>query len=100
MTFLQNNLLTLLIFLPMAGAILTLLAKGRDAVRWTALGTTIVTFVVSLVLFGLFDWGKVGDYGWLSEARGGATTGIVQLRQEAAWIPAFNIQYKVGIDGL
>ena len=100
MDFISNNILTILIFLPTAGAILTLLAKGRDAVRWSALGTTIVTFVVSLVLFGLFDWNKAGDYAWLNGDRDGSTTGIVQLRQEAAWIPAFNIYYKVGVDGL
>src|SRR6185369_9614631 len=46
------------------------------------------------------DWGKVGDYAWLSEARDGSSSGIVQLRQEASWIPAFNIYYKVGVDGL
>src|SRR5688572_13576465 len=100
MDFLRNNILTILIFLPTAGAILTMLAKSRDAARWTALGTTIVTFAVSLVLFGLFDWNKVGDYAWLNGARDGSTSGIVQLRQEASWIPAFNINYKVGIDGL
>src|SRR5688572_31765305 len=100
MDFLRNNILTILIFLPTAGAILTMLAKSRDAARWTALGTTIVTFAVSLVLFGLFDWNKVGDYAWLNGARDGSTSGIVQLRQEASWIPAFNINYKVGVDGL
>jgi NADH-quinone oxidoreductase subunit M len=100
MDFLRNNILTILIFLPTAGAILTLLAKGRDAVRWTALGTTIVTFVVSLALFALFDWNKAGDYAWLDGGSDATVHGTVQLRQEANWIPAFNIKYKVGIDGL
>ena len=100
MDFLRNNILTILIFLPTVGAVLTMLAKTRDAVRWTALATTVVTFVVSLALFGLFDWGKAGDYAWLNGARDGSASGIVQLRQEANWIPAFNIKYKVGVDGL
>ena len=47
MDFLNHWLLTILIFLPSAGAILVLLAKGRDAIRWTALATTIVTFAAS-----------------------------------------------------
>ena len=99
MDFISNNILTILIFLPGAGAILTLLARGRDAVRWTALATTLVTFALSLVLFALYDWNKSGNYAWLETGRG-AQDGIVQLRQEASWIPAFNIQYKVGVDGL
>jgi NADH-quinone oxidoreductase subunit M len=84
MQFLQNNLLTLLIFLPTAGAVLTLLAKTRDTARWTALATTLITFTLSLVLLILFK----------------TNVGIVQLVREADWIPAFNIKYRVGIDGL
>ena len=57
MDFLNNWILTILIFLPTAGAILVLMAKGRDAVRWTALGTTIITFAASLLLF-LLGCGK------------------------------------------
>src|SRR6476659_8580652 len=85
MDFLSNWLLTILIFLPCVGAVLVLLAKGRDNVRWIALGTTIVTF----------DWHQGnGKYAYASDG------GVVQMVQQAAWIPAFNIQYKVGIDGL
>src|SRR5439155_9668473 len=92
--FLNNWLLTILIFLPTAGAVLVLLAKGRDAVRWTALVTCIVTFALSLLLFATFDW-KTGagvyDY---------APHGVVQMVTRHPWIPAFNIDYLVGIDGL
>src|SRR4051812_14164472 len=81
---LNQWLLTVLIFLPSAGALLVLLAKGRDAIRWTALGTTIVTFLASLLLLATFDWHSGG----------------VQLIQRASWIKAFNVEYFVGIDGL
>src|SRR3954471_3773123 len=91
---LRGNLLTILIFLPTIGAILTMLVKGRDAIRWTALGTCIVTFLLSLLLFAYFDWSKGSGYAYEQDG------GTVQLVQEASWIPAFNIQYKVGIDGL
>ena len=50
MDFLKQYLLTILIFAPTAGAVLVLMAKSRDAVRWTALGTTIVVFLLSLLL--------------------------------------------------
>jgi NADH-quinone oxidoreductase subunit M len=91
----EKHLLTILIFLPTVGALLLLFMRSRDAVRWTALGTTIATFVLSLALLFTYDW-KQGDgsYGYAENG------GNVQLVQSAQWIPAFNIQYKVGIDGL
>ncbi len=95
MDFLNNWLLTILIFLPTAGALLVLAAPSRDAVRWTALATTIATFLGSLLLFTTFNWETIGHYGYLSD--GG---GVVQMVKRVDWIPAFNIQYLVGIDGL
>src|SRR5215207_5757767 len=97
MDFLRQNILTILIFLPCVGAAAVLLCKSRDAARWTALGTTLVVFLLSLVLFGLFDWNRGSVYDYVSGDNG---TGTVQLVQQADWIPAFNVQYKVGVDGL
>ena len=91
----SNHLLSILIFLPMIGAILTLMVSGRDKVRWMALATTIVTFLVSLLLFASYKWGQGSSYSYSAE-----NGGVVQLVESANWIPAFNIQYKVGIDGL
>ena len=95
MDFLNHWLLTILIFLPCVGAAVVLLMKDRDSVRWAALGTTAVTFALSLLLFLTFDW-KQGSGRYDYAANGG----VVQMVQEASWIPAFNIKYKVGIDGL
>ena len=91
----EKYLLTILIFLPTVGALLLLFMRSRDAVRWTTLWTTVATFVLSLALLFTYDW-KQGDgsYGYAENG------GNVQLVQSAQWIPAFNIQYKVGIDGL
>src|SRR5438874_8837597 len=98
MDAIRNNLLTLLIFLPTVGAVLVLLAKSRDAIRWTALGTTILTFALSLLLFAYYDWNKGSGYAYAADG------GVVQLvnnnGQGTEWIRAFNVQYKVGIDGL
>ena len=93
--FLNNWLLTILIFLPTAGAILVLFARDRDSVRWTALGTTIATFAASLLLFATFKWNVGSGYGYLE-----GTGGVVQMVQRATWIKSFNIEYLVGIDGL
>src|SRR5437660_268202 len=59
MEFLNHSLLTILIFLPCVGAILVLLSKGRDTIRWVALSTTIVTFALSLLpmYFLIGIWG-------------------------------------------
>jgi NADH-quinone oxidoreductase subunit M len=101
MEFLNNNLLTILIFLPTVGALAVLLAGNRNAVRWTALATTIVVFALSLLLFVAYDWnaGTAYDYA----VPGGAVEGsggTVQMVQRASWIKTFNIEYLVGIDGL
>jgi NADH-quinone oxidoreductase subunit M len=94
MDFLRHNLLTILIFLPTAGALLVLLAKDRLAVRWTALVTTLVTFALSLLLLVTYNWHKGSGYAYESDG------GVVQMVQSARWIPAFNVDYRVGIDGL
>jgi NADH-quinone oxidoreductase subunit M len=94
MDFLKHWLLTILIFLPMAGAGVVLFMRTRDGVRWAALGTTLLTFALSLLLLVTYNWNKGSGYAY--EDNGG----VVQMVQHARWIPAFNIEYRVGIDGL
>src|SRR5438876_101291 len=57
--FLNHWLLTILIFLPTAGAVLVMFARDRDTIRRTALAATIVTFALSLLLmyFLIGIWG-------------------------------------------
>src|SRR5438552_13565383 len=93
--FLNHWLLTTLIFLPSVGAIFVMFAKGRDAVRTAGLVTTIVTFALSLLLLATFNWhAGNGKYAYADQG------GVVQMVQQGSWIPAFNIYYRVGIDGL
>ena len=98
MEFIDKYLLSILIFLPLVGAGLTLLAGNRNQVRWTALVTTLVTFAFSLLLLAGYDWSATGGntYGYAADA----THGVVQMVTRLDWIPAFHIQYLVGIDGL
>lgn len=79
--------LNLVIFLPALGALLLALApKQQPALqRWGALGVSLATFLVSLGLLAGFD---------------GADNGRYQFKTEAAWLPQFGLQYKVGVDGI
>ncbi len=90
--------LTLLVFLPaLVAAVLSLpiIPKAREeAVRWITLATTAVVFVLSLwmawpTLFGAAGPGQfiVGDAG-------------MQCVVQRPWIPAFGIEYLLGVDGI
>src|SRR5688500_390483 len=76
-------LLTAVIFLPLAGALVIGFSPSSWA-RLLALGTALVTWVVSLWIAAVFDAGTEG----------------FQLGIELDWIPIFGIEYKLGIDGL
>jgi len=81
--------LSVLILLPLAAAALLLLVPNRDGardsfVRWFALGASLAEFAVTLRMWGLFDPSRP-DF---------------QLVERADWIPAFGIQYAVGVDGI
>lgn len=77
--------LSLLIGLPLAGALLCLLQRRSDAeCRWLALTTALATLLVSI---GLFVAGGDGGGAWL-------------LREDAAWIPRFGIRYALALDGI
>ena len=82
-------LTSLVIFLPAAGALLTLFLRRASAIRWTALATTTVTFVLSIGLFVGYDPSV-------------STALAPQLADVwAGWLPeGFDVKYFVGIDGL
>jgi len=79
-------LLSLLIWLPVAGgvALLAMDALGNTACRQTALGVSIVTFVLSTMLYTYFD----------------VTTAAMQFQEMTPWIGAINANYHLGVDGI
>jgi NADH-quinone oxidoreductase subunit M len=84
-------LLTTIVFLPLAGALLVLLAGGRGdnperegAVRLLALAVSLVTFAATLYLWWAFDPASA-DY---------------QFVERHAWLPGFGISYHLGVDGI
>ena len=79
-------LLTLLIWLPILGGFATLaLGNERaDAARWFATAVAAVTLALSVLLFTGFDFVAPG----------------MQFVEDRAWIPAFDIRYHLGADGI
>ncbi len=77
-------LLSITTFLPTAGALLLLLAGNDRRARWIALCTTLATLAVSMPLFANFDK---------------ASTAL-QFVESADWIPAWNLSYSMGVDGI
>ena len=75
--------LTLLIFLPIAGAGALYFAKDTTA-RMIALAVTVADFIVALPLWWLFD----------------ASSSQMQFTEHVAWITSPPIHYSVGIDGI
>jgi len=82
-------LTSLVVFLPAAGALLTLFLRRASAIRWTALTTTTVTFVLSIGLFVGYDPSvSTALAPQLADVWGG-------------WLPeGYDIKYFVGVDGL
>ena len=80
--------LTTVIFLPLAGALLLMILRGSDEAakrnaRWIALWTTLITFGVSLVLVARFDPAASG----------------FQFVEHRPWLTD-KISYYLGVDGL
>ena len=108
------NLLSLLTFLPLLGAIIIMcMPRPREAavktagppdrtkpvyedtsrflVTWTALGFTLITFVLAVAIFGLFDSHYIH-----------AGTRNMQFVENVDWISmgSLHIRYHMGVDGI
>jgi NADH-quinone oxidoreductase subunit M len=82
-------LLSLVIFLPLAGAGFILLIRGEPEIvaqnaRSVALWTASITFLLSLLIWGSFD----------------PSSADFQLVEKVEWFVGFGISYHVGIDGI
>src|SRR5713226_8662227 len=85
MNGLDNAILTLVTFVPAAGALLLLVFPRRDRdIRLFSLIISLLTFVLSLHLPAHFQRDTPG----------------FQFDQNIPWIPTPNIRYHMGIDGI
>ncbi|RAO75062.1 NADH-quinone oxidoreductase subunit M [Dyella jiangningensis] len=81
-----NHLLSLLIWLPIVGAIPVLLAGSSrpNAARWISLLVAIATFAVSLYLLPQYNAGDAAK----------------QLVEDHLWIAGLNVHYALAVDGI
>ena len=82
-------LLSLITWLPMVGAAIILSIRGDEKTvasnaRWTALWTSLIVLVVSLVIWVKFDRSSAG----------------FQFVEDVPWLPEYKVGYKMGVDGI
>jgi NADH-quinone oxidoreductase subunit M len=89
MTF-QSILLSILIFLPIVGALVVLvLPRGRaDVVRWTAFGIAALELVLALILLLLYSQIVSSVFN------------TAPFLEKVSWIPALGISYSLNADGI
>jgi NADH-quinone oxidoreductase subunit M len=90
--------LTAIVFLPTLVALvlaLPVIPKAREeAIRWITLLTTAVVFLLSLWM----AWPQL--FGAAGPAQFQVGQADMQLVVNRPWIPAFNIEYLLGVDGI
>ena len=77
-------LLSIITFLPLLGAIAVMAVTGEQQKKSIALGTTLVTFLISLLMWT----------GWQSGEAG------MQFVENASWLPELGLRYHLGVDGI
>lgn len=80
------SLTTVVLFAPLVGLLVTLfLPKSREeTIRWVTLATSVVVFVLTVILAVQMDPAVAG----------------LQMVTYYNWIPSWGISYYVGVDGL
>ena len=81
-------ILSVITFLPLLGVLFILMVKGEDEtalrnVRWAAFWTTLITFLVSLLIWAGFDFNATG----------------FQFQEAHSWLGTA-ATYKLGVDGI
>jgi NADH-quinone oxidoreductase subunit M len=83
-TIFSEHLLSLMIAIPFLGIAMIALVHDQEWIRRIAFGCTLGDVLLSLVLLKGFDFSNQG----------------MQFVERVAWMPTFNIQYAVGVDGI
>ena len=84
MAILMDHLISWMIAVPIIGIGILAFVRDEESVRRVAFCITIVEFFLSLILWRNFNF----------------TLQSMQFVERVEWMPAFNIQYAVGVDGI
>jgi NADH-quinone oxidoreductase subunit M len=84
MAILMDHLISWMIAVPFIGIVILAFVRDEESIRRIALGSTIVEVFLSLILWKNFDSTHQG----------------MQFVERMEWMPTFNIQYAVGVDGI
>jgi len=82
----MSGLLTYLIFIPLLGAVVIMFMKQeqKTAIRGIATAATAIPLVLSFVMLAQYD----------------PSTPAMQFVEKVSWIPALNVNYHLGADGI
>ena len=86
MTFIYENLLSIILFFPILTALLICILpdQQKGLIRWVAFLFSFIPFLFSLVLWFNFDKTQSG----------------FQFTQQVVWYPPIHSSYHVGVDGI
>ncbi len=77
-------LLSLIVLVPAAGAVVLMVLRSDGAVRWTALAVTLLDLALCIAMLSGFD----------------TTTHAMQFAERYPWVPALGIAFSLGVDGI
>jgi NADH-quinone oxidoreductase subunit M len=81
---LSYPILSMIMIVPVIGALITLLLKNDTVLKVWGLIVTVVTMVISFPLYSAFD----------------SSTPKYQFTELRTWFPSLNLDYVVGVDGI
>jgi len=78
--------LTLITFIPLLGTLLVVLMPGQREreIKWLSILISLIPLALSIIVWA----GYSGEQGG------------IQFLEEASWIPALNVFYRLGVDGI
>ncbi len=84
MSIFTDHIISWMIAVPFLGIVALAFLRDEEWIRRMAFATTMAEFLLSLILWRNFDFTQQG----------------MQFVERMEWMPTFNIQYAVGVDGI
>jgi NADH-quinone oxidoreductase subunit M len=86
MEFISSHLLTLILFFPVLAALVVFFLPKNNlkAIRWTAFGSSLVPFALTVLIWIKFESGQPG----------------YQFQEQYTWYAALHSTFHIGVDGL